>query len=430
VITAIKYNPQSACLVFALLVTAVLAAGHPVAAAEQVLDAGAVHVVPASAATCFTKINIVNPGPSGMNTIASCDGGRLRLNLSTGESILPNIVDVSANSRFVTQFRVPAATDAGGAPAPSFLPVSITLNVDWDGRLFNDNFIPGGFFAWANVNMYVRLREGDAANPASQGRILKEFRFNGASHGGVAGCLSMPSSAVGVAESIVKCTVGVLERNSGSQQVAVEGVIETGRTYDLEVDVDAVIHSANVQADTPASAGAHPLIDFQTGDRGLKPGDITIDLGSDPQAGLGDLQRQIDKLRSDFEHHTHQYLTGRGVGQNNTAADTGPPVVTASPTPPQPPQPPSTKPIITSASLTRTKGGGNTIFLDVVGTSFVAGSTVRWNGADRSTTYVDPTHLRAVLAPRDVGRPGSAAITVADPPPSDLVSDPYVLTVK
>jgi hypothetical protein len=34
----------------------------------------------------------------------------------------------------------------------------------------------------------------------------------------------------------------------------------------------------------------------------------------------------VDSLREDFEHHTHNYLTGRGVGQNNTQAVTSGPI--------------------------------------------------------------------------------------------------------
>jgi hypothetical protein len=37
----------------------------------------------------------------------------------------------------------------------------------------------------------------------------------------------------------------------------------------------------------------------------------------------------IDELRDDFEHHTHNYLTGRGVGHNNTVAVTSGPIDSA-----------------------------------------------------------------------------------------------------
>lgn len=37
------------------------------------------------------------------------------------------------------------------------------------------------------------------------------------------------------------------------------------------------------------------------------------------------LQEQIDELRTDLENHSHVYLTGKGVGHNNTLAVSGPP---------------------------------------------------------------------------------------------------------
>lgn len=40
---------------------------------------------------------------------------------------------------------------------------------------------------------------------------------------------------------------------------------------------------------------------------------------------IEDLRTDLDELRKDFEGHTHTYLTGKGVGHNNTEATTGPP---------------------------------------------------------------------------------------------------------
>ncbi|HEX4825363.1 MAG TPA: hypothetical protein VFV19_13755 [Candidatus Polarisedimenticolaceae bacterium] len=419
------------------LVIANFATPPPVMAVEQVLDPGGVHVVPAAAASCFTAINIPNSVPSGgirlTTAKASCDGGRLRVELDSGESTLPKPVDATATARFVTEFRVPAVA---GATAPSFVPVTVTVPVSWAGLLFNDNLVPGSFFAWANDNMYVRLREGDAAHPDTQGAILHDFRFSGASHGGISKCLTVPTSLVSVATTSVKCAIAALSQESGSQTVTLNGVIETGKTYDIEVDIDGEIHTDDAEINLPGlpPAGAHPLVDFmvkQVGfdEPGVVPGDITFNIGTDFQRNLADLQNEIDKLRSDFENHTHQYLTGRGVGQNNTVVDTGPPIVVDAPTPPAPP-PDAAKPVITGATIAKTKGQGSTVVLEVSGSGFVTGAVVRWNGADRPTAFVGPTALRASLSPSDIKRPAMVSVTVADPPPDGAVSDPYLLTVK
>ena len=46
---------------------------------------------------------------------------------------------------------------------------------------------------------------------------------------------------------------------------------------------------------------------------------------SESDESLENLRSDLDELRSDFERHTHQYLTGKGEGHNNTEATSGPP---------------------------------------------------------------------------------------------------------
>jgi Right handed beta helix region/HYDIN/CFA65/VesB-like, Ig-like domain/Cep192 domain 4 len=57
------------------------------------------------------------------------------------------------------------------------------------------------------------------------------------------------------------------------------------------------------------------------------------------------------------------------------------------------------------------------LVLTVKGTNFVPGSVVRWNGSDRSTTFVNPTQLTARIGAADLATDGSVAITVANPAP-------------
>ena len=46
--------------------------------------------------------------------------------------------------------------------------------------------------------------------------------------------------------------------------------------------------------------------------------------------------------------------------------------------------------------------------MTVNGTGFVASSVVRWNGADRVTTFVSSTQLRAAISAPDLATPGTA----------------------
>jgi hypothetical protein len=72
-------------------------------------------------------------------------------------------------------------------------------------------------------------------------------------------------------------------------------------------------------------------------------------------------------------------------------------------------------PCVTSLGPTAAPVGGAGFVLTVNGSGFAAASTVRWNGADRSTRFVDGTQLTATIAASDVGFAGSARITVATP---------------
>ena len=58
-------------------------------------------------------------------------------------------------------------------------------------------------------------------------------------------------------------------------------------------------------------------------------GEAIIDLREDLDALTLEVQQLIldfDQLRAEFDNHTHVYLTGKGVGHNNTEAITTPPV--------------------------------------------------------------------------------------------------------
>ena len=68
------------------------------------------------------------------------------------------------------------------------------------------------------------------------------------------------------------------------------------------------------------------------------------------------------------------------------------------------------------------------VVLTVNGVGFTPGTVVRWEGANRATTYVSPFVVTAVLPAADLNSLGSYAITVYDPARS-LESDPVSFTV-
>ena len=85
-------------------------------------------------------------------------------------------------------------------------------------------------------------------------------------------------------------------------------------------------------------------------------------------------------------------------------------------------------PVITSLSPSSASAGGTGFVLTVAGRGFVSGSVVRWNGSDRSTTFVSDTELRATISAGDLSA-GTPSISVFSPPPGGGISNPLRFTV-
>ncbi len=89
---------------------------------------------------------------------------------------------------------------------------------------------------------------------------------------------------------------------------------------------------------------------------------------------------------------------------------------------------PNPAPIVTAVSPTTIQAGGAETTLTVQGANFASGiSTVHWDGAPLSTTYVSPNQLTAALP--SVRTPGTAMVTVAHPPPGGGVSLPVPVVI-
>ncbi len=87
-------------------------------------------------------------------------------------------------------------------------------------------------------------------------------------------------------------------------------------------------------------------------------------------------------------------------------------------------------PTLSSLSPSSATAGGVAFTLTVNGGNFVASSVVRWNGADRTTTYVSATQLRAAIATGDVAAAGTAQVTVYTPAPGGGTSAAKTFTIS
>jgi uncharacterized protein (TIGR03437 family) len=81
-------------------------------------------------------------------------------------------------------------------------------------------------------------------------------------------------------------------------------------------------------------------------------------------------------------------------------------------------QPPNPMPVISSLNPNSANAGGAAFTLTVNGSGFIASSVVRWQGSDRTTTFVSSTQLSAAISVSDIANVGTANVTVFNPPSS------------
>jgi hypothetical protein len=74
-------------------------------------------------------------------------------------------------------------------------------------------------------------------------------------------------------------------------------------------------------------------------------------------------------------------------------------------------------PVAVSTSPSTVTSNGPNFVLTVQGSKFVRGAVVNWNGASRTTTWVSSAKLLADIPASDIGKPGTALITVINPTP-------------
>ena len=87
-------------------------------------------------------------------------------------------------------------------------------------------------------------------------------------------------------------------------------------------------------------------------------------------------------------------------------------------------------PTITGLSPTSKMAGQPAFTLTVNGTNFVAGSVVRWNGGNRTTTYVSATQLTAAITASDIASAGTVPVTVFNPTPGGGTSNAQTFNTK
>jgi len=86
-------------------------------------------------------------------------------------------------------------------------------------------------------------------------------------------------------------------------------------------------------------------------------------------------------------------------------------------------------PALSSLSPWNAVVGASALTLTVNGGGFISGATVLWNGAARTTTFVNSTQLTAAIAAADLAKAASVAVAVANPAPGGT-SQPLTFSVN
>jgi hypothetical protein len=90
---------------------------------------------------------------------------------------------------------------------------------------------------------------------------------------------------------------------------------------------------------------------------------------------------------------------------------------------------PSPMPVVSSLSPSSASVGAPGLTLTVNGSGFVSASVVRWNGADRATTFVSASQLRAAINTSDLAAAAVVPVGVFTPAPGGGTSATQTFTV-
>lgn len=124
-------------------------------------------------------------------------------------------------------------------------------------------------------------------------------------------------------------------------------------------------------------------------------------------------------------------VSGGRIAATALELGSGPGEFTTLPVTPLEDEPSSGNPVpaITAIDPSSKAAGSPGFTLSVAGRNFVSGARVRWNGSDRTTTFVSATALQAAIPASDVAAAGSAAVTVSNPAPGGGLSGAATFTV-
>ena len=84
-------------------------------------------------------------------------------------------------------------------------------------------------------------------------------------------------------------------------------------------------------------------------------------------------------------------------------------------------------PTVASVNPSSISAASGNLLLTIIGSNFVPGAVVLWNGAERSTTFVDASHLTVAIPASDLAKSGNATVLVNNPGSSNSNSNSFTI---
>ncbi len=91
---------------------------------------------------------------------------------------------------------------------------------------------------------------------------------------------------------------------------------------------------------------------------------------------------------------------------------------------------PNPVPVLNTISPLSAPSGGAGFTLTLIGSGFVSGSVVRWNGTSRTTAFVSSSQLTASIPSSDIATVGTAQVAVFNPTPAGGSSGALIFTIS
>lgn len=224
-----------------VLITSALMFGMAEAGVVTELESGGVYYITPGNAECITNA-FVDPITDDVfcpiRAGASChDGGEADLQVTSCVTLRAIRGGAHAHYQFWFQVKPAAADDAKASAKRSFVPIRVFApGVIWDFGLSNGSLSEKA--GTASATYFLRMRRDPIDDLSARGDVVAENPVLLASHGGISGCLSIPTGFDDLANLAISCVADLSQIQQGRASPSISAIVEVGRTYSIELAMD------------------------------------------------------------------------------------------------------------------------------------------------------------------------------------------------